>query len=77
MRQWNHMHLGPVYPIVAIVVQEYVELVRCSLLAALEALHPSALFGLVSFSSKVGPCGTLAMPRNHVSRRPADRPIRD
>ena len=32
---------------------EFLELVKSGLLAALEALVPSALFGLIAFSSKV------------------------
>ncbi|CAI7844557.1 unnamed protein product [Closterium sp. NIES-54] len=34
--------------------EEFLELVKSSLLAALEALSPAALFGLVTFGSKVG-----------------------
>ena len=33
--------------------EEYLELVRCSLLAALEALPPCTEFGLATFSDKV------------------------
>ena len=36
--------------------EEFLELVRSALLAALEALPPSAVFGLVTFSDKVGVC---------------------
>jgi len=34
--------------------QDFVELVRCGLLASLEALPPYALFGLITFGDKVG-----------------------
>lgn len=35
---------------------DFLELVKSALVAALEALVPSALFGLITFSSKVTPC---------------------
>jgi hypothetical protein len=35
--------------------EEHLELVRCSLLAALEALQPCTGFGLATFSDKVCP----------------------
>jgi secreted protein with Ig-like and vWFA domain len=34
--------------------EEYLELVKSALLAALEALPPVALFGVITFSDKVG-----------------------
>ena len=34
--------------------EEFLELVKSALMAALEALSPGALFGLVSFAHKVG-----------------------
>ena len=45
--------------------EDFLELVKGALLAALEALPPVALFGLVTFSDKVGPA-SLGFPGRDV-----------
>jgi len=42
--------------------EEYLELVRCSLLAALEVLPPCTGFGLATFSDKVSNMSSSRLP---------------
>ncbi len=52
---------------------EWIELVRSALLAALEAVPPYTLFGLCTFSNKVSRANAQSSPRVHSVNSPPGR----